>query len=76
MFCRNFVERVIFTPPWTSVAFTNPQLGDKFTDLTFNVHTNVFRGCRSFNKATFSPLKCQLMLRLFVSVTKINSALV
>lgn len=53
---------------WISVAFTNLQLGGKFNKLTFSVHTNVFNGCKCFNKATFSSLKCQVML----SVTELN----
>lgn len=56
------------------MAFTNLQLSDKFNGLTFSVHTDVFKDCKCFNKAAFSPLKCQLMLRRFDSVTKLNSA--
>lgn len=59
---------------WIPVAFTKLQLSHKFNDLTFIVQTDVFKGCKCFNKARFSPLKCQLMLRRIVSVTKMNSA--
>lgn len=56
------------------MAFTNLQLRDKFNHVTFSVHADVFNGFKCFNKATFSTLKCQLMLHRFVSPTKLNSA--